>query len=259
MPGTSDSRLLYLAENTQPDLGEVANCLQDESEPVRILACVVLGRFGHKGVPGLIQGLSKTQPAPVRSIAACNLATLGSDAAPAIGELCRCLTAEDDRLRDTAIVALAKIGKSAVPFLQRMLEFSNPTVVDAAKSALNAIGPPDASVLPTLQHEMAHPDPATRKSALKKTAQLQQSAHPAIPNIVALTRDSDPEVRAEACLTMARIQAPPQHIFHALADPVPEVRFHAVIAFPAWDPKLEPCLTDPDTRVAAAAKAIRER
>ncbi len=259
MPDTSEARMRYLAETAQPGLSEVAACLQDESEPVRVLACVVLGRFGPTGVPGLIQGLAKTQPAPVRSIAACNLASLGPDAAPAIGELCRCLTAEDDSLRDAAVVALAKIGTPAVPFLQRMLQFSNPAVVDAAKSALNAIGPPDTSVLPALQHQMAHPDPATRKSAVKKTAQLRQSAHPAIPDIVALTRDSDPEVRAEACLTMARIQAPPQHILHALADPVPEVRFNAVIAFPAWDPQLEPCLTDPDTRVAAAAKAIRER
>lgn len=259
MSATSETRIVYLAETAQPDLGEVTACLQDESEQVRLLAAVVLGRLGSPAVPALIQALAKTQPVPVRAAAGCSLATIGPDAAPATAELCRCLTAEEDNLREVAVVALSKIGAPAVPWLQKMRQFSDPVVVEAAVSALNLIGPPDATVLPELERAMAHPDPATRKSALKKTAELRQSAHPAIPRIVALTRDPDPAVRAEACLTFARIQAPPGHILHALTDPEPDVRFHAVLAFPAWDPHLEPCLTDPDPRVAAASKAIRER
>lgn len=259
MPDLSETRTLYLAKTANPGLAEVTACLQDDSESVRVLAAAVLGRLGPPAVSSLVQALAKTQPAPVRSIAACSLATLGADAAPAIPELCRCLTAEEESVRDVAAVALGKIGAPAVPALQRMLQFSNPLVVDAARSALNAIGPPDTSILPELERDMAHPNPATRKSALKKTAQLRQSAHPSIPRILALTRDPDPAVRAEACLTYARIQAPPQQIFHALADPDPAVRLNALIAFPAWDPHLEPCLIDSDTGVAAAAKAIHDR
>lgn len=254
---TSETRAIYLAETAQPDLGEVTACLQDESESVRVLAAAVLGRLGPPAVASLIQGLAKTQPVPVRSAAACGLAAIGPDAVPAISELCRCLTADDDGLRDVAAVALGKIGSPAIPALQRMRQFSNPLVVDAAVSALNAIGPPDASVLPDLERDMAHPDPATRKSALKKTAQLRQAAHPAIPRILALTRDPDPAVRAEACLTLGRIEAPPGQIYHALTDPSPDVRFHAVITFKAWESHLEPCLTDPDPRVVAAAEQIR--
>lgn len=280
---SSEHRLIRLAGYLAPDAAtseraaDATACLQDASEQVRHVAAVVLGRIGAPAVNGLVLALAKTQPLAVRTAAACGLAGIGPAAAPAVNELCRCLTVDDESLRAVAALALGKIGASAVPALRTMLRFASPLVVAAAVSALGAIGPPAAESLneisaaaargplplqmacasalvrisgdpnrglPLLEHCMRLPEPAPRKFALQKTAELRNGAYPAVPHILALTRDPDPEVRAEACLSLGRIKPPADQtlplLAQALTDDAPAVRLNAVIGFSAYGPEADP-------------------
>jgi len=271
--GQPDRFLAILAELLKPEvdpapyLESVTACLGHSAEPVRQLAAVVLGRIGAPAADALIRALSPQQPAAVRTTAALGLASIGAPAASGVRELCRCLTAPEEGLRNAAGVALAKIGAPAVPALCLMLRFSGTDTLAATASALAFIGPPAASAapeldalaaraplplqlacaaalvrttgdpargLPILLRAHAAPDPDVRKLAIERIGELQQAGRPVAPYLLQSLGDAEAPVRAAAARAIARIGVPAaqslQPLSQLLDDPVAEVRVHACIA-----------------------------
>jgi HEAT repeat protein len=254
-----------------PHLSGVGACLDHPEEPVRQLTAAVLGRIGAPAVPWLIRALLPEQPMAVRVIAALGLASAGRSAAGGIRELCRCLTAPDEGLRNAASIALGKIGAPATASLELMLRFLDPNTLAAAVAALALIGPPalqsagsldalaaraplplqlacasalvritgdPARGLPILLGALTNPDPAIRKLALDRIGELQQAGGAAAPYLIHSLGDPEPPVRAAAALAIARIRVPPAQsltpLIILLDDPVPEVRVHTSIALSAF-------------------------
>jgi HEAT repeat protein len=104
---------------------------------------------------------------------------------------------------------------------------------------------------------------------VEKIAMLGALSHPAIPNLVQCTMDSSEAVRANAVLTLGRIQSPLDTIFDSiilrLGDPAAEVRYAAAVVLASYAanarralPNLRACLQDPVEKVAqCAAEAIK--
>ena len=254
-----------------PHLAGVAACLDHPEEPVRQLTAAVLGRIGAPAVPWLVLALLPEQPTAVRVIAALGLASAGPSAAGGIRELCRCLTAPDEGLRNAASVALGKIGAPATASLELMLRFPDPITLAAAVAALALIGPPAAQAagsldalavrsplplqlacasalvritgnpargLPILLGALANQDPAIRKLSLDRIGELQENGGAAAPYLIHSLRDPEPQVRAAAALAIARIHVPAAQslspLIMLLEDPAPEVRVHAAVALSAF-------------------------
>jgi HEAT repeat protein len=262
-----------------PHLSGVAACLDHPEEPVRQLTAAVLGRIGAPAVPWLVRALLPEQPTAVRVIAALGLASAGPSAAGGIRELCRCLTAPNEGLRNAASVALGKIGAPAAASLELMLRFPDPNTLAAAVAALALIGPPasttDGSLdslavrsplplqlacasalvritgdpargLPILLGAVANEDPAIRKLSLDRIGELQENGGAAAPYLIHSLGDPEPSVRAAAALAIARIRVPAAQslppLIMLLEDPAPQVRIHAAIALSALGREAAPSL-----------------
>ncbi len=225
------AELLQSGADISPYVKEVAACVSDPAEALRIPALLLLGRIGAPAADYFPAALDPQQPDSVRAAAAAIIAGIGPPAAASVRSLCRCLTSADENLRNAAAVALAKIGEQAVPSLRLMFQFSNLETVAAAVGALAMIGRPAAAAvaelealaprspfqlqlacaaaiscitgdaarsLPVLLNALENPDPLIRKLALEKIAGLGEMSHPAIPNILRCSFDPDEGVRAAA-------------------------------------------------------------
>jgi HEAT repeat protein len=272
-------RLLALGELGKPEVdpapygADVARCVEHPSEAVRASAVFVLGRMGPPSVPALTRTVQQDQPAVVRRCAAQALGMAGPAAAPACMELCRAMTAPDDALRFEASYALGKIGAASVPWLQRMLQFSDPAVQRAAVDGLGwvgaAAGPtaphiqalggspvvklrhacaaalvkitgePGAGV-PILQRDLRDPDPEVRRSALERIGECQAGGQRAIADVYGCLRDPVGGVRGAAALTLPKIGADPGQavpwITSLLQDPETLARANAILALAVYGP-----------------------
>lgn len=274
------ARVAALAELAPPERdpapyhADIAACLEHPSEPVRQVAVLLLGRIGAPAAGALTRALEPGQPPGVRLAAAQVLAAIGPHASPAIRELCRALTAADEGLRYQASLALGRIGAPAVPWLERMLQFSDPLALAAAVDGLGHVGPPashaapeiqrlgaspnvklrqscaaalvkitgnPAAGLPILQRDLYDPDPEVRAAALGRIGELQPAGQPAGGDVARCLGDPAPGVRGAAALTLARNQADPgwavPSIERLLRDPEATVRVNAAIALAAYGPQ----------------------
>jgi HEAT repeat protein len=305
----SEVRATALADLLQPDadprphLERVGACVNDPSESVRLLALPVLGRIGAPAAAYLASVLDPRQPDSIRAVAAAVIAGIGTPASAAVRALCRCLTSPDKTLRDAAAVALAKIGEPAVASLRLMLQFSAQETVAAAVSALAFIGKPAAATASDLEalaarspealrlacaaalarvtgdprrglfvlvKALGSADTQIRKLAAEKIADLQEAAHPAVPDLLRCTTDPDGQVRAAAVLTLGRIRAPHSEviaqIIARLKDTEAEVRYNSSIILASWGrdarsalPALHVCVGDAVEQVSKCAQAAIEK
>lgn len=295
--------LLSSEVNVENIVDAVAACLSDSSLSVRELAVLVLGRSGKPAVNALIQGLSEKQPLSVRIAAASGLSRLGAEATPAVGVLCKCLESPDELLRWHSALALSKIGKAAIPSLLDILVSLEPAaqsvVVDAlgwmgadARDALRAIKGLTSSPSPWLQLSchgalikitkdiaeslpkmltaLRHQNPDIRRAALQRVGELREIGRASASNLLQCLEDPSSAVRAEATLTLARIEAKEpesvQALIHALRGHELDVRSNAAIALSHLGPEASPALpllvtmqNDKDLRIAAIANASIQR
>jgi HEAT repeat protein len=135
--------------------------------------------------------LLKNKDARVRSVAAKNLAWLGSEAKFAIPPLRQRLRDADPQVRRQAVMALGEIGPEAVEELIEALTLSDVDVRREAVWALGKIGPRAGQAAVPLARTLSDHDSAVRKGAARALGLLGRQARPAIPFLVRALKDTD--------------------------------------------------------------------
>jgi HEAT repeat protein len=96
---------------------------------------------------------------------------------------------QDLTMKDTAIDALARIGRPAVPEIVKMLDDPSSSVRVEGLRALARIGPDAADAVPAVLKLMEDKDEMVRKSAVRALGQIGAPAAPAVPAIIEILKE----------------------------------------------------------------------
>ncbi len=134
----------------------------------RVWRCArALGQIGPEGTLGLVDVLD-AQGCKARLVVAITISYLGSNAAPAIPCLLRCLADKEDSVACAASVILGGIGLSPVtviPALTNALPATNAQRRAAVINGLAGFGAAAKSAAPYLQQALADPSEMVREQA----------------------------------------------------------------------------------------------
>jgi len=274
------AQIFMTAPDTEAEPQDIAACLNDPEENVRILAVETLAKWGGVAVPFIAKALAPEQPEPVRVAAASCLGRLGSEAEPTVVSLSSCMESDDDLLRWHAGFALSKIGAPAFPELKNKLASDNPKTVMAAVQALgwmekNAVeavetiealaekkdpeltiacasaliritGDPEkglAMILPILEKG----DTALKIICIREMGLLSDKAIEGRIALMPSISDPDPEIRSETALALARIGHPTPDLVQALipllSDKNEDVKANTGIALSVYGSTASPALS----------------
>lgn len=206
--------------------------------------------------------------------AARTLGKLGALAGAAVPDLTaqldRLRGAEHERLQETIVDTLGRIGSAARPALPAVARTSGRTVdIDLAiKRATDTIlAATDSQNVTALIQQVQSREPAVRLRGIRALRDLGPAARYALPDLQTALNDADAEVRRAAIGAVQAVQpeAPPsEQIVRSIAldlrDPLPDVRLLAVRSLSRYGRRaavaaesLQPLLSDPDPDVRKAA------
>jgi HEAT repeat protein len=186
----SDARVRAAAAQSIASLEPVAvealprllELLQDFDVTCRMHAAWGVWQIGGKKYPEVIsvlrQALSDAN-ANTRLTASMYLRDIGADGIDALPELAAC--AQGDAIvfvRDYATQALAKMGRPAIPHLEKVLRDPNNDIRCRAASALGAFGPAAKSALPTIQGLQSDSDARVRESVAQALHRIDPDQFP---------------------------------------------------------------------------------
>jgi CubicO group peptidase (beta-lactamase class C family) len=200
----------------------------------------------------------------VRTRAALELASLGSEAISAMPELLRALIDPDVRLRDAAQAAVQNIGASAVPALVHAFSDDDPYVNGAAANAIARLG---VGVVPPLLDALRTNEPQVRQCAAIALSHMGADAAAATPGLTRALDDSSELVRWTCCYALRNIGPRAREAVGALLrrthDSDYDVRRASVLALEAIDPialrtppSRERIITTVDTLVPRLMKTL---
>jgi len=206
----------------------------------------------------ILQQMNPPGAVRIRSAAAHELATLTSNAAPAIPALSRALT--DDEMPEAA-TALAQIGPSALPALIRALQAQSPKARQAAADVLGKMGPDALQAMPPLKPLLLDPDKQVRFSAAYSLVAL---GTPGLPANRGFALPQDPRARSAALRLRLTHDSSIQPYLEPLVDmaqaPTAGTRIQALeilgalrLASPDAMTMITNALTDKDPQVRLAA------
>ena len=134
--------------------------------------------------------------------AAYSLAAMG---APAVPELIRCLSSEDEGMRRNAGYGLAAAGPAAVPALEEAARAERPETRAAAVDALGDMGLPAAPAVATLQAALKDEEDEVRTRAACALGNVGVAAEAAIPSLVDALDDPGDWVVRHCLLALAKL------------------------------------------------------
>ena len=140
---------------------------------------------------------------PIRLIAAFALGRIGPEARAAIPDLIAALSGPDSRVRGEAARALGLIGpeaRAAVPALIRLV--TRGTVAEVAERAAEALGRLGSVAVPAVIEMLHDADPEVRAKALGILGQMDAKAAVPISELVRCLRDRDADVRKAAAAAL---------------------------------------------------------
>ncbi|MEX2216561.1 MAG: HEAT repeat domain-containing protein [Phycisphaeraceae bacterium] len=213
----------------QPAIEHLKPAVKDKDLAVRVLAAQVLGKIKHvEAVPILITAM-EDEDRGVRDSAILALAETGEPAIPALGQLLkhedwqkrwaaayalnvigtiktaeqlvRVLNDEDERVREQAVTAMARIGKDAIDALAGAAGDKEAGLRQSAITALGAMEREET--IPILHNALKDQDPFVREAAVAALGNTHSSK--ALPALGEALRTDDPKVRADAVQAMAKI------------------------------------------------------
>jgi HEAT repeat protein len=164
-------------------------------------AAEALSKPGLEAVPAILDALADDQPGAVNNYATVyrQVRTGYSFVAPS-----------NNRFRDAAVQALAKVGPAVVPTLDEALADRSPTVREVAATALGRLGADAKPAVPTLIGLFQDRDPAVRLRAAEAVGQLGPTLPETVPALTGAVAHKDPVVRRAAVTALQRLQpAPP--------------------------------------------------
>lgn len=169
---------------------------------------------------------------------------------------------KDRNLQVGAAAAIARIGKPAVPALQRALADEDATLRLWAAFALGGIGADARDAVPALMRQAADSDHALRAVAVEALGKIGPAASAAVPVLIKALKDPEPRVRTWSAVALGRIKPDGEEDIRALIEafhdePVRKAAVEAVVQIgkPAL-PVLIDALTDNDRRLDVA-EALR--
>ena len=158
-----------------------------------------LGKIGAKAVPALTARMKAGDPdLRIRFVTA--LGDVGPGAAVAIPDLARAAVDGDEEIRTAAVEALGFVGKGSaavtvIPVLISALKDPDSKVRANAVRGLSGIGPKTERVVPALVAALGDSNGAVASDA---SFALSKIGLPALPSILALVADRDPELSGQA-------------------------------------------------------------
>jgi len=213
---------------------QLLTALTGADADLRWHAARALGAIGPAAVeaaPALVKALTD-ENALVRAQAAQAIGFLGSKSPQAVEALVTRVTDSDARVRRAAIAALQRLRpgpKVVLPLLAKVLDDADPSVVMPALQSLAEVG---ADAMPTLIEALSYP--GGRYWACLVLAEMGPKGKAAVPALVKLLSDKDPEVRMQAVITLGEIgpdaKSAASDIIKALSDEHGGVRYGAVYA-----------------------------
>lgn len=193
-PQSKDIARNALAAIGRPAVQPLAGMLKDPDPEVRVWAALVLGDMGpgaEDAVPALIEAL-KDKRDPWRE------------------QVVRGRR-NDRSVRGSYVQTLGKIGpgaRAAVPILMETLSDQHIIIHPSAIQALGSIGPAAADAVPLLIKELQNNGggPVIRRDAALAIGRIGlPAAKQAVPELVRLTKDPDPQVSEIAKDVLAKI------------------------------------------------------
>ena len=183
--------------------------LDDYNWLIREAAAKALGQIGppaRAAVPTLFRSL-KDSAAPVRSHAAWALGQI-NPGAQAVAPLVETLADADSEVRRYAAFALSQLGPAAEEAVPQLIEhLPDPAMGYMAARALGAIGPAAKPSIPHLVTALRGDKSLKRLEYASALGKFGADARQAIPDLLPLTQDPDPDVRRQAALLSGEVEA----------------------------------------------------
>jgi HEAT repeat protein len=246
-------------------VADLAQTLQAGDAQAKIKAADALGDLGAgaKGAVNYLIAALGNEEAAVRWHAARALGSIGSDAAPAVAKLTDLLTSDKNgAARAYAAFALGRIGeasKPVVPQLAQALRDPDAVVRRQAILAIRTIKPPPEQMIPLVVSVLESASPHELLPALHS---LAEGGARVVPRLIEALKH--PRARYWACLVLSEIGPDAKDAVPALvgllSDTDPEVRREAIMALGAIGEGARPAigdlakaLDDQDNAVASSA------
>lgn len=252
--------------------------LKDNDSAVRTSAADALEKLGSMTFKNKMSYFSATHPfiTAFASIGLClSLIFVGSYSVPVIWRIVfpmswniRKLQKIDAKKRISAVQALAKIGKPAIPSLIKSLSHKKSDVRISASEALNKIGTLPPKAIPLILKFLRDKESEVRKNITEVLGKTGPLTTDVVPALIRAIGDSDSYVRASAAEALGKIgpEAPEviPALMKALGDSFHHVRDSAGNALEKCgamhvDLKVKRCITDfRDTQTNILSRAIEE-
>ena len=204
-----------IGEAAEPAVPALVRELKNPAFEVRQRVADALGEIGKKpdlAIPALIAVLNDPGYG-VGSIAATALGRFGERATNAIPALLGGMDTGPYLVKPAAALALSKISrevtrKEVIPILIRDLRAPTPGSHNTALITLNQIRDQPDLVVPAIIEALDDAEKMVRHNAVNMLGRMGPLATNAVPKLVSLTSDSDPEVRRDAATALQNIQSP---------------------------------------------------
>lgn len=180
---------------------------QDDDAGARGEAIRALGMIGDKDAVKPLMSQLSAKDADTRRLAAGALGEIGVESGPAAETLVRLLEDEERSVRETATVALLRIGKPSVEPLEKSLK-DRKRATEArvlALVALGAIGEDSAPAAQTTAEQLKDKDASVRLYAAMALGRMGPKAKSAEKALREATKDDDPSVAEAAEQALERL------------------------------------------------------
>lgn len=185
----------------------VVRGLQDPSPLVRAAAVRCLDVFlpVRPQSAQMLRAAMGDSAVEVRRVAVEVAGQLGPDARPFLQDLIGFLEDPDMELRSWSALALAGLGREAVPALLKALSSRRQETAACALHALEDMGPPmvTAADLPSLKKTLRHKDPSIRAWSARAIGSLGAFAKSAVMPLAEAAQDAHAEVQLWAIRALA--------------------------------------------------------
>jgi len=211
----------------------VTKLLHSEDERARYYACFALNRLGPyaEGAVADLIAIAADPKDPLQRDAVRALGRVGPAASPATPVLCKLLGESDSRLEDYTIMALAEIGGNAVPVLVENLRCDDSAVRQSVCTVLQRLGPKAKAAVPALVALVLEADPELYDAAFLALAEIGSSA---VCDLTHMLQSDDRHVRRGAAMALSRMGGAVIPAVPALCDATNDqdanIRFWAVRA-----------------------------